>query len=109
MYTGEQQERVKQYNTTMCILKIYLDYRIALYINKSQGMAISTGANITWLDHTLQQLIMQLALYKLGNLRESTQNTELFTLITGTKQHEKHSISCTGVVGLASPAARPTI
>ena len=49
---------------------------------------------------------MQLAFYKLGNPRESTQSTELLTLITGTEQH-KNTIICTGVVGLASPAARP--
>ena len=53
-------------------------------------MALSAGANITGLNHTLQQLITQLALYKLGNTRESTKNREfkLFTLITGTEQHE---------------------
>ena len=49
------------------------NYRVILYINKPQGMA---GADITGLNHTLQQLITQLALYKLGNPRESTQNTE---------------------------------
>ena len=38
---------------------------VALYINKSQGMALSAGANITALNHTLQQLITQLASYKL--------------------------------------------
>ena len=38
---------------------------VALYINKSQGMALSAGANITGVNHTLQQLITQLALYKL--------------------------------------------
>ena len=73
-------------------------------------MALSTEPNIIELNHTLQQLIIQLALYKLGNPRESTQNMELFTLITGTKQHKstnywysttgKQSIICTGVVGL---------
>ena len=51
-------------------------------------MALSAGPNIIGLNHTLQQLITQLALYKLGNLRESTKNTELFTLITGTEQQE---------------------
>ena len=49
--------------------------KVALYVDKSQGMALSAGANITGL-HTLQQLIAQLALYKLGNPRESTQNRE---------------------------------
>ena len=38
---------------------------VALYIYKSQGMALSAGANITRVNHTLQQLITQLALYKL--------------------------------------------
>ena len=38
---------------------------VASYINKSQGMALSAGANITGVNHTLQQLITQLALYKL--------------------------------------------
>ena len=39
-------------------------------------MALSAGVNITGLNHTLQQLVTQLALYKLGNPRESTQNRE---------------------------------
>ena len=43
-----------------------------LLVYKYQGMALSAGANITGLNHTLQQLIAQLALYKLGNPREST-------------------------------------
>ena len=33
--------------------------KVALYINKSQGMTLSAGANITGLNHTLQQLILQ--------------------------------------------------
>ena len=60
-----------------------------MYINKSQGMALSAGANITGLNHTLQQLITQLALYKLeipGKVPKT--EVELFTLITGTEQHE---------------------
>ena len=70
--------------------------KVALYINKSQGMTLSAGANITGHNHTLQQLITQLALYKLRNTRESTQNREfyLFTLITGTEQHENANLSC---------------
>ena len=52
---------------------------VALYKNKTQGMALSARANITGLNHTLQQLITQLALYKLGNPRESTQNSTLIT------------------------------
>ena len=36
-----------------------------MYITKSQDMALSAGANITGLNHSLQQLITQLALYKL--------------------------------------------
>ena len=55
---------------------------------KSQGMALSAGDNITGLNHILQELITQLALYKLANPRESTQNTELLILITGTEQPE---------------------
>ena len=51
-------------------------------------MALSAEADITQLNHTLQQLITQLALYKLGNPRESTQNTELLTLITVTEQYK---------------------
>ena len=89
-----------------------------MYINKSQGMALSAGANITGLNHTLQQLITQLVLYKL-EIPGKVLKTEIhcrFTLITGTEQHEhanywyrttrKHSVICTGVVALASPAAR---
>ena len=45
-------------------------------MNKYQGMTLSAGANITGHNHTLQQLITQLALYKLGNPKESTQNRE---------------------------------
>ena len=50
---------------------------VALYINKSQGMALSAGANITGLNHTLHQLITQLALYKLeipGKVRKTEVN-----------------------------------
>ena len=49
------------------------NYGVALYINKLQ---LSAGADITGVNHTFQQLVAQLTLYKLGNLRESTQNTE---------------------------------
>ena len=52
---------IQQYNMPMCT-KVPTS---ALYINKSKGMALSAGANITGLNHTLQQLITQLALYKL--------------------------------------------
>ena len=62
-------------------------------------MALSAGTNITGLDHILQQLIIQLALYKQGNPTESTQNREFNCLhlllvqnkkrlIIGTKQHK---------------------
>ena len=53
------------------------NYIVTLYINKHQGMAVSAGADITGFNHTLQQLITQLALHKLGNPRECTQNTEI--------------------------------
>ena len=79
-------------------------------------MALSAGANITGLNHTLQQLITQLALYKLeipGKVPKTGIQC-LHSVITGTEQHEranywyrttqKHSIICTGVVELASPA-----
>ena len=56
-------------STTVQYANVYLRStsasKVALYINKSQGMALSAGANITGLNHTLQQLITQLALYKL--------------------------------------------
>ena len=44
---------------TMCIKGLYYTSasEVALYINKSQGMALSAAANITELNHTLQQLI----------------------------------------------------
>ena len=62
---------------TMCTEDLpQLVSKVALYINESQGMALSAGANITGLNHTLQQMITQLALFKLGNTRESTQNRE---------------------------------
>ena len=59
-----------------------------MYINKSQDMALLAGANITELNHTLQQLITQLALYKL-EIPGKVPKTEKFTLITGTEQHKK--------------------
>ena len=60
-------------------------------------MALSAEANITGLNHTLQQLISQLALYKLGNPRKvpKTENfnflqvqNNMKTLIIGTEQHK---------------------
>ena len=63
MHTDEQ---LQQYNMPMCTKGLpQLVREVALYINKSQGMALSAGVNITGLNHTLQQLITQLALYKL--------------------------------------------
>ena len=71
-------------------------------------MALSVGAYITG------QLITQLALYKL-EIPGKVPKTKI-SLITGTEQHEnanywyrttqKHSVICTGVVALESPAAR---
>ena len=57
-------------------------------------MVLSAGT-ITGLNHTLQQLITQLALYKLGNPRESTKNRvfQLYTLINGTEQHENANLT----------------
>ena len=75
-------------------------------------MALSAGANITGLNHTLQQLITQLTLYKLKIPGKVPANRDsMFTLITGTEQHEHanywyRAIICTGVVALASPAPR---
>ena len=63
---------------------------VALYINKSQGMALSAGANITGLNHTLQQLIT-LYTCKLeipGKVKYPKQRFKLFILITGIEQHE---------------------
>ena len=47
--------------------------KAALYINKAWHFS---AANITGLNHTLQQLMTQLALYKVRNTRESTQNRD---------------------------------
>ena len=49
---------IRQYNMTMCTEGLPQLY-------KYQDMALLAGANITGLNHTLQQLITQLALYKL--------------------------------------------
>ena len=61
-----------QYNYDNVYRRSTTASKVSLYIKKSQGMALSAEANITGLNHTLQQLIAQLALYKLGNPREST-------------------------------------
>ena len=51
--------------------------KVALYINKSQDMALLAGANITGLNHTLQQLSDNtISTLQAGNPRESTQNRE---------------------------------
>ena len=51
--------------------------KVALYINKSQDMALLAGANITGLNHTLQKLITEtISTLQAGNPRESTQNRE---------------------------------
>ena len=44
-------------------------------------MTLSAGANITGLDHTVQQLITQLAFYKLGNTGKvpKTENLIVYT------------------------------
>ena len=61
-------------------------------------MALSAGANITGLNHTLQQLIAQLALYKLqagkSQGKSLTQKQRIpslivYTIITGKEQCEK--------------------
>ena len=91
-----------------------------MYINKSQGMALSAGANITGLNHTLHATADNtISTLQAGNPRESTQNRDfncLHYVITGTEQHEnanywyrttrKQSVICTGVLALASSAAR---
>ena len=81
-------------------------YRVALYINKSQAMALSVGANITRLNHTLQQLITHLALYKPGKVPK-TQNFSCLhqLLVQYNRKTQQHSIICTGVVGLTLPVA----
>ena len=57
---------IRQYNIAMCTEGLpHAASKVALYINKSQDMALLAGANITGLNHTLQKLITQLALYKL--------------------------------------------
>ena len=58
-------------------------------------MALSAGANITGLNHTFQQLITQLALYKM-EIPGKVPKTEILI--------RKYSIICIGVVALASPA-----
>ena len=91
--------------------------KVALYVNKSQGMAPSAEPDITGLNHTLQQLITQLQHCTSWEVPGKVPKTQNFKcLITGTAQHEdinywyrttqKHSAICTGVVGLASPAGR---
>ena len=55
--------------------------KVALYINKSQDMALLAGANITGLNHTLQKLITQLALYKLPEIPGKVPKTENFNCL----------------------------
>ena len=59
-------------------------------------MAISAGANISGLNHTLQQLIT-LYTCKLeipGIIKYPKQKFKLFTLITGIEQHENANYWC---------------
>ena len=53
-------------------------------------MALSAGANITGLNHTLQQLITLYTSWK-SQSKYPKQRFKLFTLITGTEQHEKNA------------------
>ena len=68
-------------------------------------MALSAGANITGLNHTLQQLIRQIALYKL-EIQGKVPKTEILIvytnywyrthsmkmLIIGTEQHKRNKV-----------------
>ena len=94
------------------------DYRVALCINKSHSMALSTEPNIIGLNHTLQELIIQLALYKLGNPRETTQKHRIvhtsYWYRTTRKGKwysttQKHSVICTDVVELGLPVAETIV
>ena len=50
---------------------------VALYINKSQGMALLAGANITGLNHTLHATADNtISTLQAGNPRESIQNRD---------------------------------
>ena len=68
-----------EYNSTMCTKGLpQLDSEVALDTNKSQGMALSAGANITGLNHILQWLHDNtISTLQAGNPRESTQNGDL--------------------------------
>ena len=73
-----------------------------MHTNKSQGMALSAGANITGLKHTLHATAGKtISTIQAGNPRESTQNRDfnclhlllvqhnMKMLIIGTEQHTK--------------------
>ena len=50
---------------------------VALFINKSQGIALSAGANITGLNHTLYATADNtISTLQAGNRRESIQNRD---------------------------------
>ena len=65
-------------------------------------MALSTGANITGLSHTLQQFITQLALYKLEIPGKYPKHGEILIVNADYwyRTTRKHSVLCTGIVAL---------
>ena len=70
---------------TMCTEGLpQLVIKVALYINKSQGMVLSAGANINGLNHTLQQLITQSELYTSREIPGKVPKTENSNLIVYT-------------------------
>ena len=85
-------------------------------------MALSAGANITGLNHTLHakadNTMSRHAFYKL-EIPGKVPKTEISIVYTNSEQHEnancwyrttqKQSVICTGVVALASPPARTII
>ena len=71
-------------------------------------MALSAGANITGLNHTLHTTADNTIItLQAGNPRESTQNRDLIVYTNyWYRTTWKQSLICTDAVGLASPAAR---
>ena len=61
-----------------------------MFINKSQGMALSAGANITVLNHTLHATADNTisTLYKLEIPGKVPKTEILIVYTTGTEQHE---------------------
>ena len=76
---------------------------MALFINKSQGMALSAGANITGLNHTLHATADNtISTLQAGSPKESTQNRDFnclsrLTVVSREAKKKQHARASSGL------------